>query len=62
MPSSGLTWYAGSITPPALAITNEQVDSLPLLIGIITHMGIRDMIYTHVTPHGNWAGPVSRGS
>jgi transposase len=43
------------IAPP-LTITNEQVNSLPLLLGIITEMGIRDLIDTHVTPHGNWEG------
>lgn len=44
------------MTPPPLTITNEQVNSLPLLLGIITDMGIRDLIDTHVTPHGNWQG------
>jgi transposase len=44
------------MTPPELTITNEQVNSLPLLLGIIMDMGIRDLIDTHVTPHGNWAG------
>jgi transposase len=49
-------WYAGGMTPPVLTITNEQVNSLPLLLGIITDMGIRSLIDTHVTPHGNWEG------
>jgi transposase len=44
------------MTAPPLTITNEQVNSLPLLLGIITEMGIRDLIDTHVTPHGNWEG------
>jgi len=44
------------MTPPALTITNEQVNSLPLLLGIIIDMGIRDLIDAHVTPHGNWEG------
>jgi len=44
------------MTPPALIITNEQVNSLPLLLGIMNDMGIRDLIDTHVTPHGNWEG------
>jgi transposase len=44
------------MTPPALTITNEQVNSLPLLLGIIMDMGIRDLIDAHVTPHGNWEG------
>ncbi|HJZ49842.1 MAG TPA: IS1634 family transposase [Roseiflexaceae bacterium] len=43
------------IAPP-LIITNEQVNSLPLLLGIITEMGMRDLIDTHVRPHGNWEG------
>ncbi|NTW97229.1 MAG: hypothetical protein HGB28_01615 [Oscillochloris sp.] len=44
------------MTAPELTITNEQVNSLPLLLGIIMDMGIRDLIDTHVTPHGNWGG------
>jgi transposase len=44
------------MTTAPLTITNEQVNSLPLLLGIITDMGIRDLIDTHVTPHGNWEG------
>jgi transposase len=44
------------MTPPPLTITTEQVNSLPLLLGIIIDMGIRDLIDTHVTPHGNWEG------
>src|SRR6266540_1547154 len=44
------------MTPPPHTITNEQVNSLPLLLGIIIDMGIRDLIDTHVTPHGNWEG------
>jgi len=44
------------MTSPALTITNEQVNSLPLLLGILMDMGIRDLIDAHVTPHGNWEG------
>jgi transposase len=44
------------MTPPTLTITNEQVNSLPLLLGIIMDMGIRELIDAHVTPHGNWEG------
>jgi transposase len=44
------------MTPPPLTITNEQVNSLPLLLGIIMDMGIRALMDTHVTPHGNWGG------
>ena len=32
------------MTPPNLTITTEQVNSLPLLLGIMTDMGIRDLI------------------
>jgi transposase len=49
-------WYARRMTSPALTITNEQVNSLPLLLGIIIDMGMRDLIDAHVTPHGNWEG------
>src|SRR5262245_11191420 len=51
-----MVWYSGCMTPPALTITSEQVNSLPLLLGIIKDMGIQDLIDTHVTPHGNWEG------
>src|SRR5262249_50111137 len=44
------------MTPPDLTITTEQVNSLPLLLGILTDMGIRDLIDTHIHPHGNWEG------
>jgi transposase len=44
------------MTSPTLTIANEQVNSLPLLLGIIIDMGIRDLIDTHVSPHGNWEG------
>jgi transposase len=44
------------MTLPPLSITTEQVNSLPLLLGIISDMGIRDLIDTHITPHGNWEG------
>jgi transposase len=49
-------WYPEGMTPPPLTITNEQVNSLPLLLGIMSDMGIRDLIDAHVTPHGNWDG------
>jgi len=44
------------MTAPPLTITTEQVNSLPLLLGIITDMGIRDLIDRHIRPHGNWEG------
>jgi hypothetical protein len=44
------------MTQPELTITTEQVNSLPLLLGIINDMGIRDLIDTHIHPHGNWEG------
>jgi len=44
------------MTAPPLTITTEQVNSLPLLLGIMNDMGIRDLIDAHVTPHGNWEG------
>jgi transposase len=51
-----MLWYPGGMTSPTLTITNEQVNSLPLLLSIIIDMGIRDLIDTHVPPHGNWEG------
>jgi transposase len=40
----------------SLTITTEQINSLPLLLGIIDDMGIRQVIDTYITPHGNWQG------
>jgi transposase len=44
------------MTKPTVTITNGQINSLPLLLGIIEDMGIRSLIDTHVTPHGAWQG------
>ena len=44
------------MTAPELTITTEQVNSLPLLLGIMVDMGLRDLIDAHITPHGNWEG------
>src|SRR5215210_5773133 len=41
---------------PELTITNEQINSLPLLVGIMEDMGIRQLIDQHLTPHGHWQG------
>ncbi len=41
---------------PELTITNEQINSLPLLVGIMEQLGIRQLIDQHITPHGNWEG------
>lgn len=53
----------GFVTPPdiepspsTLTLTNEQINSVPLLLGVIEQMGIRDVIDAHVTPHGAWQG------
>jgi len=40
----------------SISITTEQINSLPLLLGMLDDMGIRDLIDPHVRPHGNWAG------
>jgi transposase len=44
------------MSTPSFTITNEQINSLPLLLGILEDMGIRQVIDTHITPHGNWEG------
>lgn len=41
---------------PELTITNEQINSLPLLVGIMEEMGLRQVIDEQVTPHGHWQG------
>ena len=44
------------MTPPELTITTEQINSLPLLLGILIEMGVRDLIDAQIQPHGNWEG------
>jgi len=39
-----------------LILSNEQINSVPLLLGVIEQMGIRELIDAHVTPHGAWQG------
>lgn len=39
-----------------MSITNEQVNSLPLLLGIIEELGIRTLIDEQIVPHGQWEG------
>jgi transposase len=53
----------GFVTPPTiepssstLTLTSEQINSVPLLLGVIEQMGIRDVIDAHVTPQGAWQG------
>jgi transposase len=41
---------------PEFTVTSEQINSLPLLLGIMEDMGIRHLIDAHVTPHGHWQG------
>jgi transposase len=44
------------MSTPSFTITTEQINSLPLLLGIIDDMGIRQVIDSSITPHGNWEG------
>jgi len=37
-------------------ITTEQINDLPLLMGIVEEMGIRGMIDARIRPHGGWQG------
>jgi len=39
-----------------IILNTEQINSVPLLLGVIEQMGIRDLIDAHVTPHGAWQG------
>src|SRR5207247_10845898 len=38
------------------AITSEQINDLPLLLGIVEEMGVGRVIDAHIQPHGNWEG------
>ncbi len=39
-----------------LTIRTEQINDLPLLMGIIEEMGIRRVIDAQIRPHGGWQG------
>jgi hypothetical protein len=39
-----------------LEITTEQINDLPLLMGLVEEMGIRQRIDAQVRPHGRWQG------
>lgn len=39
-----------------LEITTEQINDLPLLLGIVEDMGIRQAIDAQIRPHGHWQG------
>src|SRR5437588_2939976 len=40
----------------AVTITNEQINDLPLLLGIVEELGVRRVIDAQIQPHGNWEG------
>jgi transposase len=40
----------------AFAITNEQINDLPLLLGIVEDLGVQRVIDAQIQPHGNWEG------
>jgi transposase len=39
-----------------LTITNEQINDLPLLLGVVHEMGIGSAIDGQIRPHGGWEG------
>jgi len=39
-----------------LEITTEQINDLPLLLGLVEEMGIRQAIDAQIHPHGHWQG------
>jgi transposase len=43
-----------SVSP--VMLNNEQINHVPLLLGVIGQMGIGELIDTHVKPHGAWQG------
>lgn len=44
------------MTTSPLSITNEQINTLPLLFGILEDMGVAKTIDAHIRPHGHWQG------
>jgi transposase len=41
---------------PQVEITNEQINDIPLLLGIMEDMGIRQHMDSQIAQHGNWEG------
>lgn len=41
---------------PQVEITSEQINDIPLLLGIMADMGIRQHIDSQIEQHGNWEG------
>jgi hypothetical protein len=39
-----------------VSITSEQINSLPLLFGILEDMGVAKTLDAHIKPHGHWQG------
>src|SRR5713101_3426120 len=39
-----------------LTVTSEQINDLPLLLGIVEELGVRRVIDAQIHPHGNWEG------
>jgi hypothetical protein len=39
-----------------LEITIEQINDLPLLLGLVEEMGIRQQVDAQIRPHGGWQG------
>jgi hypothetical protein len=46
---------------PQVEITSEPIKDIPLLLGIMAGMGIRQHIDSQIEPHGNWEG-ISMGT
>jgi transposase len=44
------------MTTSPLSITSEQINSLPLLFGILEEMGVAQTLDAHLQPHGHWQG------
>lgn len=41
---------------PNLGITSEQINDVPLLLGIMSDMGLQELIDAQIKPHGAWQG------
>ncbi len=42
--------------PDPTTLTNEQLNSVPFLLGLLEDLGIRALIDAQVRPHGHWQG------
>src|SRR3954447_11569606 len=49
-------WYDPPMPLTTTPILNEQVNSVPFLLGLMEDLGLRTLLDAHLRPHGHWQG------